>query len=600
LRDNLIVIASLPEWKKYPLNVAKVNKPQKETFGRRGLADEADYSDDQQMLDHHKLFEHSRVIAQHLAKEECCSEAAMEEFINRHGNAVGLIGVAGIGKTTLLKDVAGEILESFQSQNTQVTPLVFYIAFRKMNCQVDCNILRFLTSTMLPEWNHSPEGDEVLLETIKSSDYVYIFMDGLDEAAGFSLTDEVQMTNLFDEARPDVIFKNLISGRLLPKAKKLVTSRTRVYYSLHPTYRPELTGEVLGIRREFQQQLFQRLCSRVDSDQAATQLFQRNSSLSSVSFAPLFCKLLAHYLSAFTQQPRVIYSFTALFVCCLDQIMRSENFTGDEASIRQLAQLAFEKIRNNKFVFDLSESEPLSPSNINAFKTIIIDRRRDIKLSIVEEGSGLSFSHISWQEFFAALYVTYFVSDERLWQEYFAHFDAPRFDSVVKFMLGLSNAAAQSVLRGVPGASFSSSKLTKLKRKIIENLEREQTQRAISRDYPPLTDFIDLPRLPFVVHRLFARNDPALVKITSWLHELHDESFTSEMAERFPSRLFIHGLVSPDENSCIIYLLKNANASKQISVGAWNTFTNFSEGCLEVLLQALESSHHKVSCCTVY
>ena len=79
---------------------------------------------DVQLVD---LFKHAKELARKQAKEETCNDAAEKKHITTHGNCVGVSGQAGIGKTTLTKQLVEKVLNKKQFD----VDFLFYVSLKK-------------------------------------------------------------------------------------------------------------------------------------------------------------------------------------------------------------------------------------------------------------------------------------------------------------------------------------------------------------------------------------------------------------------------------------------------------------------------------------
>ena len=97
------------------------------------------------------------------------------------------------------------------------------------------------------------------LNHLEASDSVYIVMDGLDEA-DIDLRTNYPNNNAVSQAAAATFIQHLLSGRLLGKAKKLVTSRPRQLMHLPDEYSSNLYLNLLGLSDNGQSQICSDIC----------------------------------------------------------------------------------------------------------------------------------------------------------------------------------------------------------------------------------------------------------------------------------------------------------------------------------------------------
>jgi len=193
--EAIEILTDLVEAESLPLQVVKEQKPQRESFGRHGWFDEGRMDDDTQFYDMHELFEQCTLNAQRQANVVSRSQKAIDAYVQEKGNIVGATGTAGIGKTTMIKLIARK---RRSDAGGEAPPLIFHISLRAVDAAQPCTVLQFLTSSMLPDWDHTLECDKALLKKVNEADDVLIFIDGLDEARNFDLKNVAPSMKLFD------------------------------------------------------------------------------------------------------------------------------------------------------------------------------------------------------------------------------------------------------------------------------------------------------------------------------------------------------------------------------------------------------------------
>ena len=178
-------------------------------------------------IHHSELFSKARDQAVE-ESEKCTTPEAKQKFQLVHGNIVGLVGQAGIGKSTLSKLLVREILQN----NLYETEFIFYLHFRDLNYKKEMNLLQFLTNDSTFSNNLSKKHRKKLLTKLEENENVCIILDGFDESVVSGKSKPIEgKCSVFDSVKAEITIKHLLNGDLLPKAKKLFTSRPRQLFN---------------------------------------------------------------------------------------------------------------------------------------------------------------------------------------------------------------------------------------------------------------------------------------------------------------------------------------------------------------------------------
>jgi len=151
------------------------------------------------------LFIKAKEHVKSVSKYQYLHEYAQKYDISKSGNIVGLIGQAGIGKTTLCKT----ILNRMMKEGLFDAEYVFYLQFRDVNYKAKTNLLSFL-AVDLPWAKIELQRNAVLAKLSKNKQIVMIF-DGLDEAI-LNYSTPNKNAQQYEEALPDFFITNLLNG----------------------------------------------------------------------------------------------------------------------------------------------------------------------------------------------------------------------------------------------------------------------------------------------------------------------------------------------------------------------------------------------------
>jgi len=394
----------------------------------------------------HELFQRSVENAKLEADKLCSSEVAKMNYIAKYSNVVGVYGQPGIGKTTFTKLLVRQLLKG---QIFDEITFLFFIFVKNVNFQQTMNLLQFLVSTCLPSWQHDTASDTRLLNVLHNDPNVVIIFDGLDEASVGSISQRCPSCTLHGSSTADVFICNLLGGNLLPLAKKLVTSRPKQIFDLNVDHRPHLLVEVLGLGEAARIDIGRQICG--DKLPEVQSFLRDHPSISAYCYVPVNCILTYVYLSKHVTAEVSLTSMTDVLMSSYSDYVRSEHLRGQECATRKLATLAWNGFLKRKYVFDHHDlaTSGIDQATSAAFLSMSVTNSVNVKMSILEIDRRSYFSHLIWQEFFAAVMFMAFLPAVEF-QKYLASFSDPAWEVVAKFVFGLCNEQIVSKLNLPP------------------------------------------------------------------------------------------------------------------------------------------------------
>ena len=274
------------------------------------------------------------------------------------------VGRPGIGKTVLTEKIKRDCANANGDDGFYLGKIVFDFKFRWFNSKdfKDITLKTFLRyGTRL-----SDEQFERIYEDITNHpEKVILIFDGLDE-----LPYNVECLNqLPPPSDPNLpmswvsLFITLISGRLLPKATVLVTSRPTAndFYSKLPF---ERTVEILGFTSGEIQTYVRKFCdnkNRSDLEQKIWNHIESSSDLLNLCYIPVNCWIVSTILFECASDPRkdtgaLPTTVAELYQSAIKHLDKHHNRKlpgqSSEEAIKKLQLLAYYGIEPMQLVFD--------------------------------------------------------------------------------------------------------------------------------------------------------------------------------------------------------------------------------------------------------
>jgi len=519
----------------------------------------------------------SSVVEKHLRKSSSVFYEATELFKeaeNCGGNSVAIIGEPGVGKTNFSKTLL-RLRAANASQDDKESLYLFHVKFRDMDFNKETNVLEFLVKPLMASWKFEHEKDQELLALINDSCEVYIIADGLDEADDklfSSPLEPASQMGLYDTATPDVIIKNLLAGRIFPKAKKVVTSRPDAFLNLHADFKPHFNVRILGLSLESQERLGLLLCNKSDAAYSKVkEKLNTNPDLRSLCYNPLQCNITVQVLMwmEFSEHVSKITS-TLIFVENLLHILKRNKDLRAELlqTVKELAKLAVTGMNEDKFIFDKKDLNNLKHEILNQF---FLAKSTSIRLpgeNILEGDKRFFFTHLLWQEFFAAMWLM-FVADKKHFREMLKVLSGPRWKVVLKFAFG-----------------FQNDEVTEKIMSLFEDIQGKSDASLLSKKCKALRKF----------HQNELDNGN-IIEPCRWALEANQPSLNEDLAERLPKSLTLPLTLSQSDACAIAHALSiEPSIPRQIQMEHSSTAngTILQGDSLRILMDAVNTHRHEV------
>jgi len=507
-------------------------------------------------INHANLFTEAMNQAKAQAQAQTTNDEAKECYILQHGNIVGVTGHAGIGKTTLTKLLVKKVIE----KNLYDVDYIFYLRFRDISYKKERNLLQFLTNETAIFEGEKQEHIGMLLEELDQSDRVLIVMDGFDEAALEDMDKNfTTKCSIHSTREADIFIKNLLNGSILPRAKKLVTSRPRQMYELNDDYKPRFMVNVLGLNKDAQCQICTDIAGNDEKlKNEILKFLHHNPDLSSYCYVPVNCILIMFCIHANLKQTKekpmnTMDSLTTIMVAALGLFIDNGHLHNEKFQIQNLCDLAYNGFKKNQLYFNLEDlqNSSLNQQNATTFLTAGLGSNEELKLWDGTE-TKFYFSHLILQEFCVAVFIKLYLTMAQF-KELVPMLDSSRYQMVTKLLFGLCNGETLKYLKKLHKKTCDQ----KLELPVeTETATKEQLQNLVLQN---------LEKLSRGTTKKYVFN---VFQICSWIYEMRDDDFTKKIVGDLQNKLVVTGEILPNDIPGFYYMLRFKKNPLTLSVVA--------------------------------
>ena len=485
------------------------------------------------------LFKQAKKLAKEQAEQKTRNVVAKKKYIITHGNLVGISGQAGIGKTTLTK----QLLEKVLKKEMLDIDFLFYVSLKKVDYEEKMSVLQFLLTNLDSCWEHDRASDKKILKRLEESEKVMIIFDGLDEAT-IELGKQCPNANIYVEKTPEILLKNILNGNILRKAKKLITSRPRQMLELQEQYRPHCIVDVLGINLEAQRQISKDICG--DDSEKVLEELRNHPELLALCYVPIMCIFTVYWLHQKQLHPDKTITFpsvTNIILNMLETFAEHGIAKCEEFELEKLSKLAWEGLRHKKYEFtenEIKESK-LKKESLNTLLTTGAKAKTQLRLLNVEKITY--FSHLILQEFFSAAYLILFLSLSEF-EKVMSHTNKQlgNLDVVKNFMFGMCNTTTYKHLIALESSLCPD----------ISNFNKKKL-------------FLEQFVCKYAGDSTFNKFSKCL-EVCTMLYEMHDRELTKKVVERFPEKWKVSDNIFPHDVGSLFYALRERQKLLELEI----------------------------------
>ena len=316
-------------------------------------------------------------------------------------NIVAVVGNSGGGKTSFLKSVL------LHPELKKVYKFMFFLQCQHVDFNMKTNLLQLLATTLPYQWIQDKTVCVDVLQELEKSEQVLILIDDFCHVLATLPPQDSAATSIHDEASANSFVQGILSRRLLPKAKVVITACTHSLCNLDKHLISFPMFKILGLNLESRNKLCMGVCG--ESTESVLKYLNFHPDLQSFCNTPENCAAVMHVISAFMKQQgddstaEAHLSPTRVAVAAYALILQRKRSRPETKVIYELAALAWRKFKDETLSFTKDEFP-----NESHFDSIS-------ELAYIELENNMKFVqkfYKLWRDILAAIYCNFFMEFE--------------------------------------------------------------------------------------------------------------------------------------------------------------------------------------------